>query len=207
MKILDKLQNKIKYNKKVMLFLSIIVIMGIISGSFLSVILKNNDKQLVINNIKNFVENINNVNNIELLKNSLLINIILILGIWILGISIIGLFIVIVLIFWKSFTLGFTISSFILTYHLKGIILALIYIFPHLIINLLIIMYLGSYSLKFSILIIKCIFRKINLDLRKLTIIYLKILLISIIFILITSLFESFITPYILKIIVPTLIK
>lgn len=207
MKILDKLQNKIKYNKKIMLLLSIIVIIGIISGSFLSVILKNEDKKLIIDNIKNFIENIKNINNIELLKNSLIINIIMILGIWLLGISVIGLIIVIILVFWKSFTLGFTISGFILTYGLKGIILSFLYVFPHLIINLIIIMYLGTYSLKFSILIIKCIFQKINLDLRNLTIIYSKVLIISISTIVITSLFESFITPNILKFGIPLLIK
>ena len=202
MKILDKLRNKIKYNKKVMLFLTIIVIIGIISGSFLTVILKSDDKQLVINNIQDFINNIKLINNLDVLKNTLIINVLFLLGIWVLGISIIGLFIVIGLIFWKSFTLGFTISSFILTYHLKGLLLAFIYTFPHLIINLLVIMYLGSYAIKFSILLIKCIFRKINLDLRSLIKIYLKVLIISLIFIIFTSCFESFITPTLIKYII-----
>ena len=89
----------------------------------------------------------------------------------------------------------------------RGIVLAFIYIFPHLIINLLIIIYLGSYSLRFSILIIKCIFNKVNLDLRKLMIIYLRVLIISILCIILTSLFEAFITTYFLKFIVSILIK
>ena len=202
MKYLDKLRNKIKYNKKTMLFLIILVIIGIISGSFLSVILNSNDKQLVQDNIKNFIENIKSFNNINILKNTILINIIMVLGIWILGISVIGLIIVICLVFWKAFTLSFTISGFILTYNLKGLLLAFIYIFPHIIINLLVIMYLGSYALKFSILIIRCIFNKVNLDLRKLMIIYFKVLIISLFVIIITSLFEAFITPYLLKFII-----
>ena len=116
MKLLDMLKNKIKYNKKTMIFLLIIVIIGIISGSFFSVILNQNDKQLVIDNIKNYIDNISKINNIEILKNTLIINLLIILFIWILGISVIGLLIVILLIFWKSFTLSFTISSFIITY-------------------------------------------------------------------------------------------
>lgn len=207
MKKLDKLRNKVKYNKTVMLFLLIIVIIGIICGSFLSAILNNNDKKLIADTINMFIKNINNVNNFSILKNSFIINIILVIGIWLLGISVIGVFIVICLVFWKSFTLGFTVSGFILTYNLKGIVLAFIYIFPHLIINLLIIMYLGSYSLRFSILIIKCIFNKVNLDLRKLMIIYLRVLIISILCIILTSLFEAFITTYFLKFIVSILIK
>lgn len=207
MKYLDKLRNKIKYNKKTMLFLIILVIIGIISGSFLSVILNSNDKQLVQDNIKNFIENIKSFNNINILKNTILINIIMVLGIWILGISVIGLIIVICLVFWKAFTLSFTISGFILTYNLKGLLLAIIYIFPHLIINLLIIMYVGSYAIKFSTLIIRCMFNKVNLDLRKLMIIYLKVLIISLIVIMMTSLFESFITPFFLKYVVSLILK
>ena len=153
MKIVDKLRNKIKYNKKTMLFLTIIVIIGIISGSFLSVILNSNDKQLVQDNIKNFIENINSLNYIDVLKNTLLVNVIMVLVIWLLGISVIGLIIVICLVFWKAFTLSFTISAFILTFNIKGLLLAIIYIFPHLVINLLIIMYVGSYAVKFSTLI------------------------------------------------------
>ncbi len=207
MKLLDKLQNKIRFNKKMMIFLFIIIIIGIITGSFLSVVLNSSDKILVIDNIKSFVESINSFNNIDLLKNSLIINIILICSIWILGISVIGLIIVICIVFWKSFTLGFTISGFILTYNIKGLLLAFIYVFPHLIFNLIIMMYLGSYSIKFSILIVKCIFNKINLDFRKLMKIYLQVLMISVIFIIISSFFESFITPYLLKFIAPLLIK
>lgn len=207
MKLLDMLRNKIKYSKKIMLFLTIIVIIGIITGSFLSVVLNSNDKVLITDNIKSFIENISNINNIDILKNTILINIILIIGIWILGISVIGLLIVILLVFWKSFTLSFTIASFILTYNLKGLLLAFIYIFPHLIINLLVIMYLGSYSIKFSILIIKCIFNKVNLNLKKLMIIYLKVLIISLIIISITSLFEAYITPNLLKLIAPLILK
>ena len=200
--LLDKLRNKIKYNKRVMLFLSIIVIIGITTGSFLSVILNSNDKLLISSNIKDFIDNITNLNYFDIFKNTIIINIILILGIWLLGISVIGLIIVILLVFWKAFTLGFTISGFILTYNLKGLLLAFIYIFPHIIINLLVIMYLGSYALKFSILIIRCIFNKVNLDLRKLMIIYFKVLIISLFVIIITSLFEAFITPYLLKFII-----
>ncbi len=207
MKILDMLKNKIKYNKKTMLFLVIIVIIGILTGSFFSVILNQNDKQLVIDNITNYIENINKINNLEILKNTFIVNILVIFGIWILGISVIGLFIVIILLFWKSFTLSFTVSSFILTYNLKGLLLSFIYIFPHLIINMLIYLYIGSYALKFSILIIKCIFHKINLDLRKLMIIYLKVLIISLIIIIISSLYESFIMPFFLKYLVPLIIK
>ena len=65
--LLVKLRNKIKYNKRVMLFLSIIVIIGITTGSFLSVILNSNDKLLISSNIKDFIDNITNLNYFDML--------------------------------------------------------------------------------------------------------------------------------------------
>lgn len=208
-KALDKLRNKIRYNKKIMLFLIIIVILGIISGSFLAAILKNEDKLLIKNSIGSFIKiiNGNQLNYFDTLKNTFFINLIMILGIWLLGISMIGLFIAIIIVFFKAFIFGFTVASFIVTYNIKGLLLAFIYTFPHLVINLLILMYLGSYAMKFSILIIRCLFSKVNLNLKKLMFIYSKVLFISLITIIITSFFETYITTNILKFVVSLLFK
>ena len=198
-KIMDKLKNRISYNKKIMLFLTILTIIGIITGAFLVVILNVSDKNLIKEYIQTFIDNINSFNYIESLKNSLIISLILTIGIWILGISVIGLLFVILIIFWKSFVLGFTISSFIITYNLKGLMLSFVYIFPSFIINLLVLMYLGSYSIKFSLIIIKSIVSKKKLELSKLMHKYLIVLILTLIINLLTSLFEVFITPILLK--------
>lgn len=198
-KIMDKLKNRISYNKKIMLFLTILTIIGIITGAFLIVILNVSDKNLIKEYIQTFIDNINSFNYIESLKNSLIISLILTIGIWILGISVIGLLFVILIIFWKSFVLGFTISSFIITYNLKGLMLSFVYIFPSFIINLLVLMYLGSYSIKFSLIIIKSIVSKKKLELSKLMHKYLIVLILTLIINLLTSLFEVFITPILLK--------
>lgn len=198
-KIMDKLKNRISYNKKIMLFLTILTIIGIITGAFLIVILNVSDKNLIKEYIQTFIDNINSFNYIESLKNSLIISLILTIGIWILGISVIGLLFVILIIFWKSFVLGFTISSFIITYNLKGLMLSFVYIFPSFIINLLVLMYLGSYSIKFSLIIIKSIVSKKKLELSKLMHKYLLVLILTLIINLLTSLFEVFITPILLK--------
>lgn len=198
-KIMDKLKNRISYNKKIMLFLTILTIIGIITGAFLVVILNVSDKNLIKEYIQTFIDNINSFNYIESLKNSLIISLILTIGIWILGISVIGLLFVILIIFWKSFVLGFTISSFIITYNLKGLMLSFVYIFPSFIINLLVLMYLGSYSIKFSLIIIKSIVSKKKLELSKLMHKYLLVLILTLIINLLTSLFEVFITPILLK--------
>ena len=61
-------------NKKVNLFVIFIIVLGIISGCLFLVVLNENDKNLVINEINTFMTNINtnNINNINSFKNSMI---------------------------------------------------------------------------------------------------------------------------------------
>ncbi len=205
---MDKLKKILKYDKKVMTFLNIITIIGIITGSIFIVILNKGDKSLVINSIKQFFSNLSKdkFDYILIFKNAIISNTLFSFVIWIIGISVIGVIIVICILFYKSFTLGFTISSIIYTYKLKGIVLSIFYVFPHMIINILILLYLSSYSIKLSIILIKSIIKKENLNFKSFFNNYIQVLLISLIFIVVSSLYESFISLQILKYIAKLLI-
>ena len=198
---MDKLKKIIKYDKKIMTFLNVIAIVGIIAGSIFMIVLSKNDKETVLNSIKDFFDKLinNKFNFAGTLKNTLISNLLFSFIIWVIGISVVGVLIVIFIIFYKSFTLGFTISSIIYTYSIKGALLALIYVFPHMVINLLILLYLSSYSIKLSIILIKSILKKDNLNFKAFINNYSKVFLISIIFLIVTSLYESFISPIILR--------
>ena len=198
---MDKLKKIIKYDKKIMTFLNVIAIVGIIAGSIFMIVLSKNDKETVLNSIKDFFDKLinNKFNFVGTLKNTLISNFLFSFIIWVIGISVVGVLIVIFIIFYKSFTLGFTISSIIYTYSIKGTFLAFIYVFPHLVINLLILLYLSSYSIKLSIILIKSILKKDNLNFKAFINNYSKVFLISIIFLIVTSLYESFIAPIILR--------
>lgn len=198
---MDKLKKIIKYDKKIMTFLNVIAIVGIIAGSIFMIVLSKNDKETVLNSIKDFFDKLinNKFNFVGTLKNTVISNFLFSFIIWVIGISVVGVLIVIFIIFYKSFTLGFTISSIIYTYSIKGTLLALIYVFPHLVINLLVLLYLSSYSIKLSIILIKSILRKDNLNFKAFINNYSKVFLISIIFLIVTSLYESFISPIILR--------
>ena len=198
---MDKLKKIIKYDKKIMTFLNVIAVVGIIAGSIFMIVLSKNDKETVLNSIKDFFNKLinNKFNFVGTLKNTVISNFLFSLIIWVIGISVIGVLIVIFIIFYKSFTLGFTISSIIYTYSIKGTLLALIYVFPHMIINLLVLLYLSSYSIKLSIILIKSILKKDNLNFKAFINNYSKVFLISIIFLIVTSLYESFIAPIILR--------
>ena len=198
---MDKLKKIIKYDKKIMTFLNVIAVVGIIAGSIFMIILSKNDKETVLNSIKDFFNKLinNKFNFVGTLKNTVISNFLFSFIIWVIGISVVGVLIVIFIIFYKSFTLGFTISSIIYTYSIKGTLLALIYVFPHMVINLLVLLYLSSYSIKLSIILINSILRKDNLNFKAFINNYSKVFLLSIIFLIVTSLYESFIAPIILR--------
>lgn len=206
-KQLDKLKLKIKYDKKLVTFMIVLVLIGVITGTFFTLILNGSDKKLVIEYIESFIESISN-NKIafeDTLKNALISNTAYILITWILGISIIGLPIIILITFWRSFVIGFSISSFIITYGAKGCLLSFIYIFPHLIINLLFFIILSTYAIRLSIKLVSTIINKKSLDFKIIMNKYLNILLICTVIIIIAVLYEVFVMPIIIKFIVSLL--
>lgn len=192
-------------NKKLNLFVIFIVILGIISGSLFLMVLNDNDKSEVINEISTFMTNINtnNINNLNSFKNSLIEGMILIILSWILGMSIIGVIFNIFFIYMKSFTIGFSISSFILVYKYKGILSSLIYVIPSQLINILIILILGVYTLLFSKYLFKMIFLKDKtVNLGKFFKKYVLVFGICIILCLVSSLCEAYLLPSLLKVMI-----
>lgn len=192
-------------NKKVNLFVIFIVILGIISGSLFLMVLNDNDKSEVINEISTFMANINtnNINNLNSFKNSLIEGMILIILSWILGMSIIGVIFNIFFIYMKSFIIGFSISSFILVYKYKGILSSLIYVIPSQLINILIILILGVYTLLFSKYLFKMIFIKDKtVNLGKFFKKYVLVFGICIILCLVSSLCEAYLLPSLLKVMI-----
>ena len=192
-------------NKKVNLFVIFIVVLGIISGSLFLMVLNENDKSEVINEISTFMANINtnNINNLNSFKNSLIEGMILIILSWILGMSIIGVIFNIFFIYMKSFTIGFSISSFILVYKYKGILSSLVYTVPSQLINILIILILGVYTLLFSKYLFKMIFFKDKtVNLGKFFKKYVLVFGICIILCVISALCEAYLLPSLLKVMI-----
>lgn len=203
------IQNIILPNKKINYFVITIVILGIISGSIFLTLLNQNDQNSTINQIQSFFSSINDssINNGLAFKNSLITNIVYISLIWILGMSIIGIFLNIFLIYLKGFLIGFSVSAIIKTYGIKGIIASFIYIFPHQLINVLVIIILGIYSIMFTLNLLSLIWtkKKINIKtmLKRFNIIFLFSLLLTIF----SSLSEAFILPAFMKLIINLFVK
>ena len=203
MKKSARLREIVLPNKRINFFVMSIIILGIISGSIFLMMLSKADKDNIILQVTNFFVNVskNNIDKGQALKNSVIINYIFVFSIWVLGFSVIGIIINIFLTYLKGFLVGFTVSSIFLTYKYKGFLAGLIYVFPSQVINILVIAVLIIYSIMFTNNLIRIIVSKSGnnrLMFKK----YCVILVFSIIFSFISSLFEVYVFPYLLKIII-----
>lgn len=188
--------------KKKYLYLLIIVMVGIIVGIIFSNILSNDDSKLVYSKVTTFFNNIKNdvpINYFQNFINSLKNNYFYLIIIWILGLSIIGLIINNFILFFKSFILGFSIGSIINIYFYSGIILSFFYVFPAILINLFIFILMCYYANNCSLKLFDVLFRKKEYKFTNFIIKYLKILGVFLIILLISSLIETFVTPFFIK--------
>ena len=188
--------------KKKYLFIISIVVIGIFIGIVFANVINKADKILVEDKLTTYFLNIKdnkNINYFGNLLNSFLNNNLYLIIIWLLGLSIIGIVLNNFIIFFKSFVIGFSIGSIINVYLYKGIIGALIYIFPHHIINILVYVVLIYHANNFSIKLFKTLFLKQDNKIKELMPKYLKILLYCFIALSISALLETFLNPFIIK--------
>ena len=184
------------------MFLLIIAILGIVIGIIFSNILSAPDEKLVYTKLTTFFNNLKDDEKIDYWKNLLEIlkNNFLYLGcILIFGISIIGLVLNNFILFFKSFILGFSIGGIISIYLYQGLILSFVYVFPSLIINLLLYLIAVYYANMFSLNLFDVLFRKKSFNFPPFIKRYFKIFGILACLLFISSLLETFLTPFLLK--------
>lgn len=197
---MKKILAKIKANK--LLFIEVLItILGFLTGILLIAILSNENKDMIKESINTFFEtlNDNNLKYTKLLYTSLTTNLIVNIFIWLLGISIIGIPIVIIILFYKSLMLGFTISSLLFNYKLSGTILTIIYIIPY-IINLFLIFIITYHSIRFSLTLFNYLFKKGEFNKKNIVSKYVKLLTFSSLSFVLSSLIETYIIPFIIKV-------
>lgn len=201
-KHMDKLKSNIKINKNLFIFLLVIVIVGLATGSIFVSILNSDDKLVVADYLNNFFISIQNGNlNYDVsLINTLIFTLGFALLIWLLGISVIGFLLIIVFLFVKAFTLGFSVGGIIINFKFKGVLLTLGYVIPHHVINMMIYILLSSYALIVSYKLINSIKGKEKIDFKQIINRYSFILLFSLIVLFVSSLYEVYLLPRVIKI-------
>lgn len=195
---MKKLLSKYRKNKLLM-SLIIILILTLIAGTLYLSILSSENKELVTNSITTFFTSFNTkLDTKNILFKTLSNNLLTISLVWLLGFSIIGIPLVLLILIFKSFTTFFTFVSIIYTYKYIGIIKALIYIIPYLL-NLFMLFILTYYSLSFSIMLFNYLFKKKDYNRSLIIKRYLKLLIISILFMVVTAVIETYVIPTIFK--------
>lgn len=200
-KIWDKTFKKIHTNKRMLVFLFTLLFMAVLFGSFFATKLSTNDLEEIKFSLDTFfsMTKQNKLNPLPAFFQSFGANMMFTIVIWILGISVIGAPMMIVLFFMKAFTLGFTIASMIKIYHLKGLLYSLIYIFPHQVINLLVFIFFIMFSMSLSITLFQALLKKKTVDFSKVMNRYVFILAITIGILIITSLLEIYLMPFLFR--------
>ena len=199
-----KVTNKLEEQKKIYIFLIIVMVIGMVLGIIYAVILNKSDHNLVTTSLNSFFTSIKN-NDIDYksaLINSLIGNISFVTFIFLLGISIIGIPLIIMSLAISSFIFGFSLSSIIYTYHLNGILRAITYLFPHQIITLLMSLFLGFYALYFGIKLFKYLFRGVDINLRNSMKRYLQVYITVLLFFIGCSFLEVFLSPALIKLVI-----
>ena len=201
---MDKTKYKKEYNKnkkrKLFKILFIIAVISFIIGIFYVAIISKSDKSLIKKTFDAYFLSIQNdsFNNIDSLIGNILTNVVLTFVVWILGISIIGIPVSVFYLIYRSFVTGFSISSLIYTYGFKGVIISIFYSFP-LIINLLVFFILTFYAVNFSKKLYLYLFKKKDINLKGMTKVYTKVLIVFLIILLICSIVSSYLVPILLK--------
>ena len=199
----NKVTNKLEEQKKIYIFLIIVMSIGLICGIIYAIILNKSDHNLVTTSLNSFFTSIKN-NDIDYknaLINSLVGNISFVTFIFLLGISIIGIPLIIFSLGISSFIFGFSLSSIIYTYHFNGILKAITYLFPHQLITLLMSLFLGFYALYFGIKLFKYLFRGIDINLRSSMKRYIQVYITVLLIFIACSFIEVFLSPALIKLV------
>ena len=190
---------KKKVNKLLLILLISTIISFILGCLFISIV-DNNGRSLIKESINSYFDGIfdgktNYINGLyTILPRNIFTNII----IWLVGISIVGIIIVSCLLLFRSFLVGFSLSSIIYTYGFKGILISIIYMISE-VINLFIIFLLTYYSISFSILLFNYLFRKKEYNRRIIMKRYIKIFIICLGITILYSLISIFLIPNLLR--------
>lgn len=200
-KIMNKAKQNITNQKKKYLFLSTIILIGIISGLIFIFFISKEDKSLVKTELDAFFHYIkqNQIEYVPNLINSILSNLSYLVIIWILGISIVGIPIIIFILFLKGFIFGFSFSSIIANYGFNGILLAIVNQLPHNLFLLIIFLLISFYAINFSTRLFRILFLKENINLAPYFKRYNQVAIICVIGVIICSLLETFLAPFLME--------
>lgn len=110
-------------SKKLYLFMSIVLVIGIITGVVFVIMLDEATKEILFLNINNFLQSFDASNISILVQHLVILSTLLILSIFLIGGPLVIFFM-----FYNGFTIGFIISSITCIFGIKGILFGILYV-------------------------------------------------------------------------------
>ncbi len=191
---------------KTKLFKSLLVSfsIGIFVGIICFILLSSNEKLSLSNDITNYINLINdgNFKYFTSLIKSFISNYKYLVLIWIFGIIFFCSLLIPFIIVYRGISFGFTIFSIIYVFHIKGLLYALILLIPTTIINEFIFILISYYSITFATKSFNAIKKNKTINLRQFIKNYFYIFLVLSFCILISSVYEIYISSNIIKFVV-----
>ena len=191
---------------KTKLFKSLLVsfIIGIFIGIICFILLSSKEKISLSNNLTNYINLIHdgNFKYFPSLVKSFISNYKYLVLIWIFGIIFFCSLLIPFIIIYRGILLGFTISSIIYVFHIKGLLYSLMLMIPSVIINEFIFILIRYYSITFSTKCFNVIKKDKTINLRQFIKNYFYIFLVLSSCILLSSVYEIYIGSNIIKFVV-----
>ncbi len=159
-------------NKKIYLFLGIILAIGIILGVVFLIYLDEASKEIILLNINEWLQGLEN-NHI----NNIFIHIVILSSLCILSIFLVGVPIFIFWVFYSGFSLGFLAASIINIFGIKGLLYSVVYIVVSKGIYLFFLAILIATILKGILLMGRYVIRKERINKDTVTLMYKRVLL------------------------------
>ncbi len=198
-KIKGKIKEQLTFKNLIVFFVSFFLIAFVI-GIIFYFYISTNDKAMIKSNLYEYFTVPDNYQYFEILWDSLVVNITNTFFIWVLGISVVGILVIFILYFIEAFSFGFSCSGLLNHYGMKGILGIFCYVFPGKIVYLANFIFISIAAFVFSMQLIKYLFLKKNIDLKKQMKKYFKVLIISVLITIIYTLLEVFVSPLMIKI-------
>ncbi|QGT98988.1 Stage II sporulation protein M (SpoIIM) [Candidatus Syntrophocurvum alkaliphilum] len=198
----DYVKTHLKDNKWQYLLIGSVLLLGIIIGNFKVESLEGGVKEYLVNLIDNYLKvGLAEHSGFNILPSAFMNQAKTILLIWFLGLTVIGFPLILAVVFLKGFSLGFTISFLIQEKAAAGIIIALVSIAPQNIIYIPILLVWAVMAINFSINIVKGKENnKVSFGARLIT--YSILLFIFLILIFIGAFIESYLSPWLLSLLI-----
>lgn len=185
-------------NKKLFKGLLFIVILFFIIGLFVTIFLSSKNNTIINDSLNSYIEEIKvETLNKTYIKNTIMNYIIINTLIFILTMSIIGIPINIVSLAYKSFSLSFTIFNVIKVYKINSIFM-ITYVLPD-IFNLIISLIYSYYLIRFSKKILEKLFKKENIDLKRLIKKNIKLFIICLLIFILNTIIKIYVVPSLIK--------